>query len=413
MKDNFKHYEKGPWLYPILEDLLGDGIFNTDGERWHSQRKTAAHLFSANSFRTLIAPTFEKHGHLLVSELQRVQASGEVVDLHALYHRFTLDSIGEIAFGVNIGSLKDPSIPFARAFDGAQYCVDKRIFNPFWWLFPFAPNERLVKRNVAIMDKFSYDLINERRSTGEYKHKTDVLSTFMKGNDQWAESEEGRADGQALYSDKYLRDVIMNFIIAGRDTTAQALSWTTYMLTQHPEVEQRMRQEMWEVLGPDKAAPGYDDIKSMVYTSAVVKETLRLYPSVPKDGKMCMKDDVWPDGTVVKKGWLAVYLPYVSGRMTSLWGPDAEEFKPQRFVDEPAPSAYKYTVFQAGPRTCLGQNMALLEAVSVLCLVYKHHTVKAQPGQDIKPQLSLTMPMQNGFKATLHPAPKPAAVQAK
>ena len=405
LRDNFKNYDKGQWFHGIVEDLLGDGIFNADGEKWHAQRKTAANLFSANSFRELIYPTFERHGHMLRDEISQVCKSGAQIDIHSLYHRFTLDSIGEIAFGLNIGSLKDPSMPFARAFDGAQAIVDKRVFNPLWKLMPFSADELQIKANVKTMNEFCYNLIEQRRVSGEYKNLDDVLSRFMQMNEKWA-AEEGAGKG-VLYSDKYLRDVVLNFVIAGRDTTAQALSWTSYLLSQHPEVERRMRAEMWEVLGEEHAGPDYDSLRNMPYTTAVVRETLRLYPSVPKDSKEAQKDDVWPDGTKVPAGSLAIYVPYSMGRLTSVWGPDAEEFKPQRMLDDPKPSMYKYTVFQAGPRMCLGMNMAILEAVNVLCFVYKRHTLKVTPGQVIEPMQSLTLPMKNGMNVSVHEVPRP------
>ena len=150
-------------------------------------------------------------------------------------------------------------------------------------------------------------------------------------------------------SDKNLRDVILNILIAGRDTTANALSWAFYRLCIHPEIQLKIRQEVSEVLNSkDSNRSGflnYEKVSALKYTEAFVMEVLRLHPSVPKEAKTVLKDDVLPDGTVVKRGDVVCFLPWAMGRDPKLWD-DPLEFKPERFLDKPKPSPFIYTAFQ-------------------------------------------------------------------
>ena len=133
-------------------------------------------------------------------------------------------------------------------------------------------------------------------------------------------------------------------------------------------------------------------------------EVLRLHPSVPKEAKEVFEDDVWPDGTVVKKGDVATFFPWAMGRDKDLWGPDAEEFKPERFLDQSKPSPFKFIAFQAGPRTCLGQNFAMLEMKCVLSrLLLLFEFSLAQDPKSVTYDVSLTLPIKNGLQVTAQP----------
>ena len=152
----------------------------------------------------------------------------------------------------------------------------------------------------------------------------------------------------------------------------------------------------------------------MTYTQAVISEVLRLYPSVPKDGKYILKDDILPDGTELKSGNYIFYCPYAMGRLTSLWGKDALKFKPERFVFDPEtklnqegctkPSSFKFTAFQAGPRICLGQNLAYVEAKCALVQLVLMFEFKF-PGDEkdikIQSEQSTTLPIRGGLKVKI------------
>lgn len=154
----------------------------------------------------------------------------------------------------------------------------------------------------------------------------------------------------------------------------------------------------------------YDTVsRGLKYTQSVLQETLRLYPSVPKDVKQAMADDTLPDETFIPAGSLVAYMPHTMGRLPSLWGEDALAYKPERFLAGAKHSQFKFIAFNAGRRSCLGQHMALVEASVVLAALYRSYRVRVLPGQHITYQESLTLPMRNGIKAVLEPRPMTAS----
>ena len=377
LKTRFDNYPKGVNFSSTLADLLGSGIFASDGGVWKQQRHLFATLFSENSFKTTVTAAFHKNGAALERALLAAAAARAPLDVFALLNRFTLDTIGEIAFGVCIHSLEHPAHPFAAAFDEAQQTLDLRFFTPGWrWLRPFLPSERRLVSSIAVMDSFCAQLIASRRAEGEgaLAARTDVLSRAM-----CLESPQG---GARVFADSpsALRDLVLNFLIAGRDTTAQALSWAILSLCSAAtprEVEAQLAQEAARVRAASSAgggafAPTYQALEQdMPFARAVMLETLRLYPSVPKDVKSAVAHDVLPDGTAISPGTTVAYLPYVMGRSPALWGEDACTFSPARFVGQGAPSPWKLPAFNgAGPRACLGQRMALAESNFVLGLIF-------------------------------------------
>ena len=140
-------------------------------------------------------------------------------------------------------------------------------------------------------------------------------------------------------------------------------------------------------------------------------ETLRLHPSVPANQKYALDDDIWPDGTVIKKGDYVVWSPWAQGRLESVWGPDAKEFKPERWFNEDGDLKREnqgvWPAFHAGPRVCLGQNLATLEALVALTMLIKKYRFKMAPGQNVTYQLSLTLPMKDGMKVYVSQREKP------
>lgn len=258
----------------------------------------------------------------------------QIVDFHEIMFKFTLDSFIELGFGVELNALSTAGkVPFAAAFDEAQKNTFVRFVNPIWpateriisFLTPWKPN---MNNHLEIVDSFARDVIEKRRAqlaAGEI-HK-DLLSRFM----------DARNNNGNLLNNDELRDIVLNFVIAGRDTTAQALSWTFYMLMCHPRVEKQLLEEIKKFVSDDDlvdSASLFEKIKSMTYAHAVFYEVLRLYPSVPLNQKFALNDDIWPDGTHIKKGDYILWCPYVQGRTEKVWGPDAKIFRPERWITD-------------------------------------------------------------------------------
>eukprot|EP00455_Lapot_gusevi_P057389 TRINITY_DN9763_c0_g2_i5.p1 TRINITY_DN9763_c0_g2~~TRINITY_DN9763_c0_g2_i5.p1 ORF type:complete len:344 (+),score=126.78 TRINITY_DN9763_c0_g2_i5:572-1603(+) len=329
--------------------------------------------------------TIMEHARILTGRLSEI-GPNKKVDMQDMFFRFTMDSIAKIAFGKTLGCLTSEKVEFADAFDRAQFLAEKRFYSPIWKLERWwgTAAEKELASCVKVLDEFAYGIVNERKqeSSEELRERADLLSMFMSSTDH---------DGRP-FTDAFLRDVIMNFIIAGRDTTANTLSWLFYEVARHPEVEAKLVEEIEQELRGGE--PDYDTVeRRMKYLEAVVYETLRLHTPVPKDPKQAVEDDVLPNGMKVPAGTLVTYMPWVMGRLDEIW-PRAEEFLPERWINNPLPSPFKYPVFQAGPRICLGRNMALLEAK--LCTVYllQHFSFRlVKPDMVAVPKISATLPM--------------------
>ncbi|TKV95284.1 hypothetical protein SEVIR_9G353100v4 [Setaria viridis] len=373
LRTNFANYGKGAFNYENMTDLLGDGIFAVDGDKWKQQRKIASYDFSTRALRDFSGSVFKRNAAKLAGIVAGSAASGQSMDFQGLALRATMDSIFTIAFGLDLDTLggSGDGTRFAAAFDDASEFTLLRYVNAFWKALRFlnVGSEAALKDRVKVVDEFVYKRIRDRaRELADSKgqdpvtdsRQEDMLSRFI----QTATSESGTVDY------KYLRDIILNIVIAGKDTTAGALAWFLYMACKHPEVQEKVCEEARkatnasETATVDEFAQSLTDeaLNNMHYLHAALTETLRLYPSVPLDNKQCFGDDVLPDGSSVSKGDIVFYVPYAMGRMEYLWGEDAGVFRPERWLDDSGEfqqqSPFKFTAFQAGPRICLGKEFA-------------------------------------------------------
>ncbi|KAK8450222.1 hypothetical protein SEVIR_7G333700v4 [Setaria viridis] len=226
-------------------------------------------------------------------------------------------------------------------------------------------SERELKKAIKLVDELAAAMIRERRKLG-FANSHDLLSRFM----------ASAGDAHAV-DDKYLRDIVVSFLLAGRDTVSSALTMLFMLLSKNPDVAAAMRAEA----GDDSTPVTYEHLKGLHYTHAVLYENMRLFPPVQFDSKFCAAADVLPDGTYVSGGARVMYHPYAMGRMPRIWGADHGEFRPDRwltgaggsFVPE---SLYKYPVFQAGLRVCLGKELAITEMKAVSVAVVRAFDVE-------------------------------------
>ncbi|KAI8150422.1 cytochrome P450 [Fennellomyces sp. T-0311] len=404
LKTNFSNYVKGSNFLKWTGDLFGHGIFAANGEQWRYQRKSASLIFNVLNFRDHFTEVFVNElGAMSRFILDEKVTTGEPIDFYDAVYKFTLQSFVIIGFGKNLQILesKDANIPFAESFDICQWNCAQRFFDPFNDLRRkiqsiLHPSQPTIEDHIKIIDDFVYTLINSRKEqlAQGYKYK-DLLSRFMT-----TRNEEGQ-----IVSNKELRDMVLNFILAGRDSTAQTLSWTLHYLFQHPQVEAKLVAEVNEYIpdGIESDPPTlYEAIKKMNYAHAIFFEVLRLEPVVPINQKMALEDDVLPDGTMVYKGDVIVWVPYAMGRATKIWGTDAKEFKPERWFTPEGElrreTASKWPAFHVGPRICLGQHLATLETLVALSLLLKRYKFSRAPGPKVEYEVSLTHPMKNGLQ---------------
>ncbi|PHT93412.1 CytochromeC1 [Capsicum annuum] len=387
LKTNFDNYGKGWYNYSVMTDLFGDGIFVVDDNKWREQRKLSSHEFSTRVLRDFSSVVFRKKAAKLAHILSEAVNSSKTVDIQDLFMKASLDSIFRVAFGVELDSmcgLNEEGKKISDAFDNANAMTIWRYVDIFWKIKRALNigSEAKLKENIRIVDMFVYKLIQrktEQMSKPEADlplqwKKEDILSRFLQITDT---------------DPKYLRDIILNFILAGRDTTATTLSWFIYLLCKYPHVQEKVAQEIKEATTEKKDAidmadfaanVSEDELEKMQYLHAALTETLRLYPAIPTDPKTCFSDDTLPDGFSVRKGDMVSYLPYAMGRMEFIWGDDAKEYKPERWLDPDGlfrpENPFKFTAFQAGPRICLGKEFAyrqmkIFSAVLLRYFVFK------------------------------------------
>lgn len=285
LSKNFDNYVKGEEINNRMSVMFGKGIFAVDGKNWLFQRKVGAKVFTTKAFKNIFETVFMDNITTLRSLLAVKAGSMEQVDLHDIFHRFFMDSFGKIAFGLDLGSLSGKDVPFANAFDRSQSVLVYRFLSPFFKIEEFFKPQ--IEKDFKLVREFGLQVVRDRREGVVKGVEGDLISLFFKYKDD---------EGESL-TDEQMVDQVINFLIAGRDTTAQALSWTMYCLSQHPECVDRILEEVNRIMEDGQEIPTYDQVKEMKYTKAVFQETLRLYPSVPKNTKMALNDDVLPDGT--------------------------------------------------------------------------------------------------------------------
>ncbi|XP_074579196.1 cytochrome P450 94C1-like [Curcuma longa] len=353
LQTRFVNFPKGKHFAAVLGDLLGHGIFNVDGDAWRFQRKMASLAVGSVSVRAYAAGVIDEEiARGVTQRLCSVADNGGAVDLQCLFRRFAFDTICRISFGLERGSL-EVSVPmdeFVAAFDTASRLSAMRgaAWAPVVWKLKRLLNigsERELRRAVGMINALAKEVIRQRRKLG-YAAGHDLLSRFMRSVED---------------DDEYLRDIVVSFLLAGRDTIASGLTGFFLLLTRNPRAAALVRKEI-------NAGSGRD------YVMAAIHESLRLFPPVQFDSKWCTDDDVLPDGTFVRKGTRVTYHPYAMGRMESIWGADCGEFLPERWLhgDQPAfasESLFKFPVFQAGSRVCLGKELALMEMKKVVVAV--------------------------------------------
>ncbi|KAI3778126.1 hypothetical protein L2E82_07169 [Cichorium intybus] len=417
LKTNFPNYTKGDYHKGIMGDLLGNGIFAADGDIWRHQRKLASHEFSTKVLRDFSTVVFRSNSAKLVKKVSEAAVDNQIIALQDLLMKSTLDSIFKVGFGFDLDTLSGldkTSNQFRTAFDDSNSLIFSRYVDVLWRVKRYfnIGSEAALKKNIKVIDNFVYELIEHKRKqlkNGKLNgDKDDILSRFL------IESKKNPTN----LSDEYLRDISLSFIIAGKDTSASTLTWFFYMLCKHPLIQEKVALEVKETTGANYTN-SIDEfslkltesaLEKMHYLHAALTETLRLYPAVPLDGKCSENDDVLPDGFKIKKGDGVNYMAYPMGRMTYIWGEDAEEFRPERWLHDGVfqpQSPFKFTAFQGGPRICLGKEFAYRQMkimAAFLVLFFKFRLV--DESREATYRTMFTLHMDKGLDLYAQPRSK-------
>ncbi|KAI6040639.1 cytochrome P450 [Pisolithus marmoratus] len=420
----FNSFEKGPLLWDQLSGLLGTGVFNSDGEIWKFHRSMTRPFFSKD--RISHFDIFETHAEDALNQTKARLREGYPVDFQDMVGRFTLDSATEFLFGKSVGSLSagllypedslpgqnkeytnHPSNVFARAFAEAQSQVALRgRFGSIWRLAEFWSDR--IQKKMVVCYRFIDPILKEalemkgKQSTGQVcAEDKRVLEDTLLGHLV-----------NCTEDPTVIRDEIVNILIAGRDTTASTLTYLVYMLSQHPKVLERLREEVLSKVGSSRR-PTYDDVRDMNYMRAVINgasphilcrtvvtcqyaETLRLYAPVPFNTRTSAEAAVWPGVNggppiYIPPGTRIPYSVFLMHRRKDLWGPDAEIFDPDRFLDERlkylTSNPFIFLPFNAGPRICLGQQFAYNEmSFFLVCLLQTFSSITLAEDVQTRPE---------------------------
>ena len=365
-------------------EVMGAGIFAVDGEAWRDQRKIASKMFAGAALQNQVAKVFNAHGDRLVEVLDMVAAKNEPVDIQACFQALIFDGFCEVAFGVCPGALdvwvngNGKRMPFLVAFDSAQCISSERFGQPpaLWHLARLfrVGNEAQLKKDMAVLRDYITPIVADRRNDKTVGARHDLLSLYV---DYALQTNQPH-----MLEDNYLTDLVLNFMIAGRDTTSCLLTQILAHMT--PEASERLAKE----LEPHKGYLGFDEQVNMAFPNAVVNEALRMGPSVPDDFHISLYDDVLPSGMRVTRGTRVAVSNAAIGRDPSLWS-DPNTFKPERWMrkdeagnDLPVrrPDEFVFPVFFSGQRLCLGKDMARYEACVMLAKIMSRFRVRLTPG---------------------------------
>ncbi|KAF8516458.1 cytochrome P450 [Hysterangium stoloniferum] len=371
LSTEFESFHKGPFFNEVTEPFLGVGVFNSDGAMWQFHRKVTKPFFTKERITDFLL--YDRKAALTLGKMQQRLDTGMAVDFHVSSWRFTLDSASEFLLGTSVNSLEDqlpmpyntPAFETSTALDTAGNRFTKAFAEAQIVLLNRVDLARLWPLGEIFQDKLKEPMKEIR------KFIEPIIDRSRAKRDADGAEDESTVLGYLLTitdDTKLLVDETLNLLIAGRDTTASLLSFTTYCLTLHPEVRSKLREEILSTVGPDRS-PTYDEIRGMRYLRAVLNETLRLYPPVPMNLREAIGESTWFDDDdqllYVPPKTRVVYSAFHVQRDEKYWGPDAHIFDPNRWLDgrvsRYTAEPFIYIPFNAGPRICLGQQFALNE----------------------------------------------------
>ncbi|NVB37118.1 cytochrome P450 [Pseudenhygromyxa sp. WMMC2535] len=388
--------------YEGLRLVLGQGLLTSDGEFWKRQRKLATPAFHHKRLLelcdTMVRCTVDL-GEGWSTRLSTSAGRGPAdatVDVHAAMMALTFRIVGLTLFSTELShDAGDAGPALTTVLEHANFTIASMQLAPPPWV----PTPRNRRFNAAkrVLDDVVERIIRERRALADHDEAAlpnDLLSMLMRATDE---------TGRERMSDVELRDEIMTLVLAGHETTAQALSWTLMLLSQHPAVERALVDEVREVCGD--RPPTMADLDALAYTGRVIDESMRLYPPAWIFERLT-KVDLELGGYFIPAETMIAIVPWTLHRHPRLWD-NPEGFDPDRFTEARSQGRprYAYLPFGGGPRQCIGLNFARYEAKLVLATLIQRFRFELLPGQDLRPEPSVTLRPRHGLKMRLSHRP--------
>ncbi|KAK3899746.1 cytochrome P450 [Staphylotrichum tortipilum] len=409
-------FTKGEFVKRRSWDLFGNGIINADGDMWKLQRKAGLAFLNNANLRVLTDVALPQYLSETLRDL-KTSIGGDIVDLQHVFHEITTKLMGQMAYNMEMHA----DDAFSQAFDYASGATAERFQNPLWPVTELLTG-RKFRRSVATVKSFGQRIVASAMHDRAAQQQTPSPSSFTPTTSDEEEAEDlpkpTHISGSliqsllaALSTPSTVADAALTYLSAGRDTTGQALTWTFYLLLQHPGAISKIRAEVASLLASHPSDSPLNTTLftplALPYTTAVFHEALRLYPPIPFEIRQCQADAVLPDGTALPRGSVLVWCIWAMQRSALTWGGDAGLFRPERFLREDkngrrfvlGKSASEFPVFYGGARTCLGRRMAEAVAVQVIPAVVWGVELEAawEVGVGRRSQTSLTLPMEGGL----------------
>jgi cytochrome P450 len=381
LQDNARNYHKSP-LYGKLRLFLGNGLLTSEDEFWLRQRRIAQPAFHRQRMAAL-ASVMAEAARDAAAAWQPLASAGRPVDIGEEMMRLTRTVVVRALLGADLG-------PYTSRIDKAWTIINQHVGESFWSLgftdrLPTPKNRRFQAARAVLRGAVDHVISERRRGPSD---GADLLSMLMSARDE--------ETGEAM-TDEQLRVEVTTFLLAGQETTSLALTWTWYLLSQHPRARQRLEEEIDVVLGG--RPPEYSDLVNLPYLRMVIDEAMRLYPPAWGFSRQALADDQL-GGYPLPQGWLAFVIPYVLHRLPAFWQDpeafDPERFSPERSADRPK---FVYLPFGAGPRQCIGNQFALIEtqlSVATFAQAYRlqlvpHHNADPWPLITLRPRFGMPM----------------------
>jgi cytochrome P450 len=383
LQDNARNYKKSP-LYDKLRMLLGNGLLTSEGDFWLRQRRIAQPAFHRQRIAEL-AGVMADAAREAAAQWATIAPGGEPVDVDEEMMRITRTVVLRTLLGAELG-------PFAHAVDDAWRILNQHIGESFWSLglmdwWPSAKKRRVEAARGVLRGAVEHVIAARRHRPSA---NADLLSMLMSARDE---------DTGETMTDEQLRVEVMTFLLAGQETTSLALTWIWYLLSQHPAAQRRLEDEIDDAVAD--RPPEYADLARLPFTRMVIDEAMRLYPPAWGFSREAIGDDE-VGGFRVPRGWLVFVIPYVLHRLPAFWeNPEAfdpERFSPERSAERPK---FIYLPFGAGPRQCIGNQFALIEAQLIVATLAQRYRLRLVPGHRVDAWPLITLRPRFGMPMTI------------
>nr|AZJ25112.1 CYP4L46 [Cydia pomonella] len=392
--------------YDFLRPWLGDGLLTSTGPKWRSHRKFLTPAFHYNILHTFL-PVFLKNGNILCDTLKK-KADGSSIELFPVMAMAALDNITETIMGVSLDAQKEKDSKYVKSIDDISQIMATRMRDVFMgnnFFFSLTPHKRKHDKAIEFMTRHTKEVIEARRkelNAANAKKLVESSELGMKNKHAFLDLLLlAEVDGKQI-SDDCVRDEVLTFMFEGHDTTASGTVYGLYCIANHPEVQRKILEEQKEVLGGDlKRDPTFSELQQLKYLECVIKESLRLYPSVPMIQRMVPKD-VEMAGLRFPKDTTVMINIFRMHRNPDVFE-DPLEFRPERFeTSNSARNAFSWIAFSAGPRNCIGQKFAMLEMKVTLAAIVRSFEL-SPCGDEPEPCGDLILRSRNGVHVKMMP----------